>query len=464
MRRDLRHRRRPRRHLRRLALRRLAARLVRRPGGSRRRAAVPGERHPRPGDPAGAAARGGRALPRLRRREPHQRAEPRSRRCPREGPRRTRSRPAGLLGQPQLGPLPHRHVRADGRRRGHPGARRADVRLLVVLRVPAVPREPRRRRGAAGGPGAGGRPGAPLLQPPRLRRGDGGEHAGRRRRASPGRTCGCPAGLRDPLDPDVDERRQRTGRRRVRDAAPRRRPAGDCRCDGGVRRGARLRPRLLQPQRTPDPALARARRQRPPRSAGRRGDTRRRAGADRLRLRPHGGEVRPRHRGHRDRRATRPAVHAGGDRRHRPGLRRVAPRAGAGAGGDRPRRGAGPRRPWVRSARATTSARPVAVATNATPTAPRCAEPRHERRARHRRVGRAARGRPRRGHDRRPADRRRATARPARGHCDQEQRHRHRDGDGPARRAARGRPHHGRPPGRRLPGRGGRGHARARPA
>ena len=43
---------------------------------------------------------------------------------------------------------------------------------------------------------------------------------------------------------------------------------------------------------------------------------------DRLRLRPHGGRLRPRHRGAGDRRDARPAGQPGGDRRDRPALRR----------------------------------------------------------------------------------------------------------------------------------------------
>ena len=62
-------------------------------------------------------------------------------------------RPAGLLGQPQLGALPGRHDGRDGRRRCAPSARPAHLGLLVVLRLPAVPREPgrcRRRRWGSG--------------------------------------------------------------------------------------------------------------------------------------------------------------------------------------------------------------------------------------------------------------------------------------------------------------------------
>ena len=60
---------------------------------------------------------------------------------------------------------------------------------------------------------------------------------------------------------------------------------------------------------------------------------------DRLRLRPHGGRLRPRHRGRRDGRAARAAVRAGADRRHRRPVRR---RAG------RPARSSAPPRPAAR--------------------------------------------------------------------------------------------------------------------
>ena len=55
-----------------------------------------------------------------------------------------RHRPAGLLGQPQLGPVPRGHAAPDAGRRGAPGGLPDDECLLVVLRLPAVPREPRR--------------------------------------------------------------------------------------------------------------------------------------------------------------------------------------------------------------------------------------------------------------------------------------------------------------------------------
>ena len=72
---------------------------------------------------AGAAARGGRALRALRRREPDQRAVPRARRGAARGARAPRPPAAGLLGQPPLAPDAGRHAAAHGRRRRAPRAR-----------------------------------------------------------------------------------------------------------------------------------------------------------------------------------------------------------------------------------------------------------------------------------------------------------------------------------------------------
>ena len=61
-----------------------------------------------------------------------------------------------------------------------------------------------------------------------------------------------------------------------------------------------------------------------------------------LRLRPHGGRLRPRHRGAGHRRAARPARAPRGHRRDRPALRRDGPRPAARARRGRARRGRGP--------------------------------------------------------------------------------------------------------------------------
>ena len=292
--------------------------LVRRARGARRRRAVPRERHPRPRHPARAAG-GGRAS---------------TTSCSAGSRRSTtrtgrflaalaadlaggRHRPAGLLGQPQLGAVPRRHGAADGRRRRR---RRAacfvDQRLLVVLRLPAVPREPRRRasrrcrtRRASTGCGTTS-----------TTRASWSRWSTRRSPRSP--TCPTsvrrrrPAGLRHPLDPDVDERRAA-----ARTAAPtspststsrRPSPSGSRRRPGSARGHELVFCSRSGPPHVPwlEPdvndhleELARRRR-----AGGR-------AGADRVRLRPHGGRLRPRHRGAGDRREARPRGPAGRDRR-----------------------------------------------------------------------------------------------------------------------------------------------------
>ena len=67
--------------------------------------------------PARAPARRRASLRALRRRQPDQRPEPRADRGARARAARARRRPAGLLRQPQLAAVPHRHDAADARRR-----------------------------------------------------------------------------------------------------------------------------------------------------------------------------------------------------------------------------------------------------------------------------------------------------------------------------------------------------------
>ena len=129
-----------------VAVRRPPPGLLRRSRATRGRRAVPGERDPRPRHPARAARGGGRALPPVRRPLADQRPQPRPAGRRPSGPGGCRHRPARLLGQPQLGPLPHRRARRDGARRRHPGGLLRHQRLLVVVELPAVPREPLRRR------------------------------------------------------------------------------------------------------------------------------------------------------------------------------------------------------------------------------------------------------------------------------------------------------------------------------
>ena len=190
-------------------------------------------------------------------------------------------------------------LRADEGRRRLPRRRAAHQRLLLLQRVPAVPRGPRRRGRAAVPGAAAGRPAARLLQPPRLRRADGRRHAGGARRPAGGGAPRRPPGLRHPLDPGGDERRAA-----VRAVAPtcaqhRVRRRRDRRARSREETGHRYPSELVFCSRSGSAAgaVARARRQRPPPGAAPPGRPGRRGGADRLRLRPHGGRLRPRHRG-----------------------------------------------------------------------------------------------------------------------------------------------------------------------
>ena len=109
-------------------------------------------------------------------------------------------------------PYDRRRVAADARRWRTACALPLHQRLLELLGVPAVPREPGGRgRGGGGGRSPAG-PGAPLLQPPRVRGADGRRHPrrpGRAARAAPQRR---PDPLRHALHPGGDERRLRPGR------------------------------------------------------------------------------------------------------------------------------------------------------------------------------------------------------------------------------------------------------------
>jgi hypothetical protein len=93
-----------------------------------------------------------------------QRPEPRVPRRAARGLRRQRARPAGLLGQPQLGPLPHRHagqMADDGVRRAPASSPRPTRRTPAAGSTARTSPTPSRRRGRAAA-----RPAAALLQPP----------------------------------------------------------------------------------------------------------------------------------------------------------------------------------------------------------------------------------------------------------------------------------------------------------
>ena len=194
---------------RRRAVRRPAALLLRWPEQARGRGAVPAQRHRGQGHPGRAPRRGGRALLRVRRQEPHQRAEPRAEGGARGRARRPRHRPAGRVGQPQLGAVHQRRGRRAGEAGRRARRRTRDQRLLLVLRLPPVPRGPRdhaRQARAARARRIHGSPvrqGPLLLQPPGLRAGQRRRRRrGVRRARGQGRLrCRRQAGVRHALDP-----------------------------------------------------------------------------------------------------------------------------------------------------------------------------------------------------------------------------------------------------------------------
>ena len=275
-----------------------------------------------------------------------------------------------LLGQPQLGPVPGRHAAQMAR----DGVRRALAlrhhRLRLLLRLPAVPREPRRgpRRGRPGRsatvdklrhyfnhPGFIGPRSSGVLAA--LAAPAGG--AARRRRP----------GLHHALDPDRAWPTSAGPRRRARTTAQHLEVARLV-ADGVAAATGRTHPwELVYQSRCGPPnvpwlepdisdhleELARRRG-----AGGRRGP-------DRVRLRPHGGQLRPRHRGRAKAAELGLRVRPGRHRGHRPARssRRSATRAGA-----RRASGAAPARRSGRSGRATTCARPAAARTCARPSPP----------------------------------------------------------------------------------------------
>ena len=232
------------------------------------------------------------------------------------------------------------------------------------------------------------------------------------------------------------------------------------------RRRAPLAARLPVAQRRPAHPVAGAGHLRPPGGAARRRRPGGRDGADRLRLGPHGGAVRPRHRGHGQGRGAGPAGAPLGDRR---APTRGSPPPCATSSWSAPRPSAARRSsaaPWARSApshdlcpvgccpaRAPQARRrrrrqPVRMRSrrDRAPARPNCSTRALEAA---RRAGELLR-------DGRPADL------GGRRHQVQPDRRRHRDGH--RRREADHRPDRRAPPGRRLPRRGGRRPPRARAA
>ena len=326
---------------------------------------------------------------------------------------------------------------------------------------------------------AAGRQAAALLQPPRLR----APHDRRRprlaRRAARGRPRGRPPRLHHALHPAPPPPTPRARSRSTATAAPTSREHLDvARLIADAvrerdRRRAALAARLPVPLRRPAHPLAGTRHLRPPGDAARRGRPGRRHGPHRLRLRPHGGPVRPRHRGHRQGRRARPA-RAPAPRPSAPtrasprpcatssleraaSRARAAPPSGAPSARSAPARPVPrrllPGRPRRRQARGRRRRQPVRVrspvtdprqgATDDRPPAPRTARPRPGGR---------------------PAGRRAAARRPPgrpRRRRHQVQPHRRGDRDGHRRREADHRLPRRAPPARRLPRRGGRRPARA---
>ena len=114
--------------------------------------------------------------------------------------RRPRHRPADLLRQPQLGPVPRRHAPRDGRRRRRARARVLHVRLLLVLGLPPVPGGHLQR--PAGGRAGGARRCVKtrmFFNHPGLDRGQCRSRADGTRAAGP--RVGCPPRLHGALDP-----------------------------------------------------------------------------------------------------------------------------------------------------------------------------------------------------------------------------------------------------------------------
>ena len=94
------------------------------------------------------------------------------------GARAARPAAAGLLGQPQLAPVPRRHAAADGRGRRDPRARALHVGLRLVPGLPPVSRGRRARAARGRRARPTGRQAARVLQPPWLRGAAGGARGG----------------------------------------------------------------------------------------------------------------------------------------------------------------------------------------------------------------------------------------------------------------------------------------------
>ena len=333
---------------RRRAVRRPAAGLVRRPREARGRRAVPRERHRRPGHPARAAGGGRAALRRCS--AAARRSTTSTATCSRARgrPGRGRHRPARLLGQPQLGPLPHRRRAAHDGRRGDPGGLLRHQRLLVLVVAAGSTARTSSTRSAVAA-------------------------AAEARRCST--SCGTTSTTRASWSrwstrcwPRWPGSATSCAPRPTWSSSPTRSPssmADTAGPDGGAYVAQHLDVVAAVTARVAEetgiahaPTLVYCSRSGPPQvpwlepdvndhlealGAGRRAG--RGAGPGRVRLRPHGGRLRPRHRGAGHRRAAGPARPPRGHGRDRPALRRDGPRPAPRARRGRARRG---RRPGQR--------------------------------------------------------------------------------------------------------------------
>ena len=247
-------------------------------------------------------------------------------------------RAAGVLGQPQLGPVHPADPPGHLRRRAPQGPHGHHERLLLLLQLPPVPRG-HRHRADRDRPGrkARSRQGPPVLRPPRLRRAVHRRHRRRPRRRPrpagrgrhPGRARAHP--VRHALHPHPRRRgggplRRRTaplrGRLRLRRAAPGHRHRGHPPGGSRDRRHRPLVPRLPVPLRRPARAVAGTGHQRRHRGTRRPGRQGHRDRAARLRQRPHGSCLGPRHRGPGDLRQAGPGREPGPHARDAPQVRR----------------------------------------------------------------------------------------------------------------------------------------------
>ncbi len=228
-----------------------------------------------------------------------------------------RHRPAGLLGQPQLGPLPHRHGRADGCRRRDPGGLLRHQRVLVVLLAAgSTARTSSTRSRTSRAPACSTSCGTTSTTRASWSRSSTATLAALADLPEEVAARRAP-GLRHPLDPRLsmnDAQRPAGGRRRayVEQHLERRRgrwstgcgrrPAAEHPHAAGVLLAVRLAADVRGWSRTSTTTSSSCTRRARPRCV---------MVPDRLRLRPHGGRLRPRHRGAGDRRAARPPGDAG---------------------------------------------------------------------------------------------------------------------------------------------------------